>query len=53
MMEIATCFHAGFLLGLFVDPENGSDVFFEKSVEFQWATRHYIPEDRTLQITYV
>jgi hypothetical protein len=24
--EFATCFHAGFLLGLFFDPEDGSDV---------------------------
>jgi hypothetical protein len=24
----ATCFHAGFLLGLFFDPEDGGDIFF-------------------------
>jgi hypothetical protein len=24
---LATCFHAGFLLGLFFDPEDGSDMF--------------------------
>jgi hypothetical protein len=23
----ATCFHAGFLLGLFLDPEEGGDMF--------------------------
>jgi hypothetical protein len=23
----ATCFHAGFLLGVFFDPEDGSDMF--------------------------
>jgi hypothetical protein len=24
---LATCFHAGFLLGLFLDPEDGGDMF--------------------------
>jgi hypothetical protein len=24
---LATCFHAGFLLGLFFDPEDGDDIF--------------------------
>jgi hypothetical protein len=24
---LATCFHAGFLLGLFFDPEDGGDMF--------------------------
>jgi hypothetical protein len=24
----ASCFHAGFLLGLFFDPEDGCDIFF-------------------------
>jgi hypothetical protein len=27
MAEFATCFHAGFMLGLFFDPEDGSDMF--------------------------
>jgi hypothetical protein len=48
-----TCLHARFLLGLFSDPEDGGDIFFEKSVEFQQTTWHYISEDRTLQMTYV
>jgi hypothetical protein len=26
----AACFHAGFLLGLFFDPEDGSNMFFPK-----------------------
>jgi hypothetical protein len=26
--EQATCFHAGFLLGLFLDPVEGVDMFF-------------------------
>jgi hypothetical protein len=25
---LATCLHTGFLLGLFFDPEDGSDMFF-------------------------
>jgi hypothetical protein len=25
---LATCFHAGLLLGLFFNPEDGSDMFF-------------------------
>jgi hypothetical protein len=25
---LATCFHAGFLLGLFFNPEDGGDMFF-------------------------
>jgi hypothetical protein len=24
---LATCFHPGFLLGLFIDPEDGGDIF--------------------------
>jgi hypothetical protein len=27
---LATCFHAGFLRGLFFDPEDGSDMFLRK-----------------------
>jgi hypothetical protein len=26
---LATCFHAGFLLGLFFDPEDGNDIFLQ------------------------
>jgi hypothetical protein len=41
--------HAGFLLGLFFDPEyGGRRVLFETSDDFQQTTRRYIPEDRTL-----
>jgi hypothetical protein len=36
----ATCFHVGFLLGLFFDHEDGGDMFR--------TTRRYIPEDGTL-----
>jgi hypothetical protein len=27
--ELATCFHAGFFLGLFFDPENRGDMFLQ------------------------
>jgi hypothetical protein len=27
LAQLATCFHAGFLLGLFFDPEDGGDMF--------------------------
>jgi hypothetical protein len=47
--RLATCFNAGFLLGLFFDPEDGGDIFLrETSVGFQRATLHYITEDKTL-----
>jgi hypothetical protein len=41
--------HGGFLLGLFFNPEVGGDMFPEMSVDFQWTTWCYIPDDRTLQ----
>jgi hypothetical protein len=45
----ATCYlpRAGFLLGLFFHPEDGSDMFFETSIDFQRTAWRYIPEDRT------
>jgi hypothetical protein len=44
---LATCFHFGFQLSLFFDPEDGGDMFLRK-VGLQRTTPHYIPEDRTL-----
>jgi hypothetical protein len=38
----------GFLLDLFLDPEDDSDMFSEISVDFQWTTQRYIPEYGTL-----
>jgi hypothetical protein len=38
---LASSFHADFLIGFLFDPEDGR----ETSVEFQWTTRRYIPDD--------
>jgi hypothetical protein len=38
---------AGLLLRLFLYPEDGADMFLRNSVDFQRATRRYIPEDKT------
>jgi hypothetical protein len=39
--KLATCFHAGFLLGLFFDTENGS--MFFRNVDFQWTASRQSP----------
>jgi hypothetical protein len=46
---IATRFHAGFLLGLFFDPNMEVTYSSETSVDFRRTTLRYIPEDRTLR----
>jgi hypothetical protein len=39
-----TC-HAGFVLGLFFDPEDGSNMFL---LNVQWTAHCCIPEDKTV-----
>jgi hypothetical protein len=41
-IRLATCFQAGFLLGLFFNICSS-----ETSVDFQWTTQRHIPEDST------
>jgi hypothetical protein len=38
----------GFLLVLYLDPEDGSDMSSETTVYFYWTTRRYITDDITL-----
>jgi hypothetical protein len=42
--------HTGFLLDLFLDPEDGASCFFESLVDFQQTTERCIPDERTLQL---
>jgi hypothetical protein len=48
---VSVCFllHADFLLGSFINPEDGGDMLLQNSVDFQQTTQPYIPEDITLQ----
>jgi hypothetical protein len=43
------CFHAGFLLGLFLNPEDRGDSFLRNVDAFQRTTWRYTPEDRNFQ----
>jgi hypothetical protein len=40
--------HAGFLLDLFIDPEDRGDIFFRNVVDFQRTILRYIPGDGSL-----
>jgi hypothetical protein len=43
----------GLLIDLFLDPDDGSDIFLETLVDFQWTTRCYIPEEIAIISTAV
>jgi hypothetical protein len=45
---LATCFHIGFFLGLFLTLKIEAICFSEMSVDVQQTARYYIPEDSTL-----
>jgi hypothetical protein len=45
--------HAGFSLGLLLDPEDGSDIFLQNWLDPQPATLPYSPEESALPFKYV
>jgi hypothetical protein len=50
ILDRSSCYllHAGFFLGLFLEPEDAGDMFLQNTADFQLTTRRYLPEDRTL-----
>jgi hypothetical protein len=48
-------FDAGFLLGLFFDPEVKIEATYssETSLNFQWNTLRYVPEDTNVEEIYM
>jgi hypothetical protein len=42
---LATCFHAGYLLGLLSDSEDGGNMFLRNVGLHSATTRRYIPEN--------
>jgi hypothetical protein len=50
--DITPCSHAGFLLRLFFDPEDGGYMFL-RNVGWQRTTRRYIREDDTLRFVHL
>jgi hypothetical protein len=51
--QVALCLppaHAGFLLGLFSTLKIDAMCSSETSIDIQWTTRRYIPEDSTLNL---
>jgi hypothetical protein len=48
--KLATCFHTGFLLGLFLSLKMEAICSYKTSVDFQRTPHHYISEDSTLVV---
>jgi hypothetical protein len=46
-------FHAGFLLGLFFDSEDGGNMLLPNMAAFQRITRPYMPQDRILYTVFI